>query len=76
MATNYCINCGTEQGYVGEITDYYYCERCGAKIHADGSSSYDASNDGIRQMEDNMDFYDNGSDFRDRESYERYRRGR
>jgi len=68
---NYCINCGTEQGYVGEITDYIYCERCGAKIYADGSVSYDASNNGIEQMKENIDFYD--SDEYDRESYHRHR---
>lgn len=67
METNYCVNCGTEQGYVGEISDYIYCECCGAKIHADGSSSYDCSNDGIEQMEENIDFYD--SDYRDRSDY-------
>jgi len=72
MKTHYCINCGTEQGYVGEISDYIYCDRCGAKIYADGSSSYDASSEGINQMQDNMNFYDSGE--RDREAYNRHRR--
>jgi len=72
MEKNYCINCGTEQGYIGEISDYIYCERCGAKIYGDGSVSYDASNEGIEQMKENIDFYD--SDENDRENYRRHRR--
>ena len=71
---NYCMNCGTEQGYVGEITDYIYCERCGAKIYADGSCSYDSSNEGFEQMQENMDFYD--SDYNDRTNYERHNHSR
>ena len=70
MKTHFCISCGTEQGYVGEISDYIYCERCGAKIHSDGSSSYDGSSDGIEQMQDNIKFHD--SEFSDRQDYDRY----
>lgn len=68
---NTCINCGTEQGYVGKIESYIYCERCGAEIHADGSSSYDGSREGIQEMKDSADFYDNGRGYRDRQDYER-----
>ena len=70
--THYCLNCSTEQGYAGEISDYIYCERCGAKIYPDGSVSYDASREGIEQMKDNIDFFD--SDERDREDYNRHKR--
>ena len=72
MKTNYCNCCGTEQGYVGEILDYIYCERCGAKIYADGSGSYEGTSDGIEQMKENIDFYDSGE--QDRESYYRNRK--
>jgi hypothetical protein len=72
MKTNYCINCGTEQGYVGEINDYIYCERCGAKIYGDGSVSYDSTQESREQMNENIDFYDSGE--RDRNDYYRHRR--
>jgi hypothetical protein len=72
MKTHFCITCGTEQGYVGEISDYIYCDRCGAKIYSDGSSSYDASRGGIKQMQDNIGFYDSGE--RDRNDYNRRHR--
>lgn len=75
MKKHYCISCGTEQGYVGEISSYITCERCGAQINADGSVSYDGSNEGIEQMKDNIEFYDSGES--DRENYNRhYRRDR
>lgn len=60
MKTHYCTNCATEQGYVGEVTTFIYCERCGAKIHADGSISYDGSREGINQSDENKRFYDSG----------------
>ena len=59
MKRHYCTACGTEQQLVGEIRDYIYCERCGAKIYADGSGSYDGSREGIEQMQDNIYLSDN-----------------
>ena len=56
--SNYCINCGTEQQYVGEIVDYYYCERCGSKIHGDGSVSYDGTREGIEDMNQRIEEFD------------------
>ena len=58
MERNICINCGTEQGYSDKISDFIYCEKCGAKIYADGSVSYDGTQQGIEQMRDNIDFYE------------------
>ncbi len=55
---HYCGVCGHEQQQVGEIADYIYCERCGAKIFADGSGEYDGSRNGIEEMEDNINRYD------------------
>ena len=55
---NYCINCGTVQQYIGEISDYYYCERCGAKIHGDGGVSYDGTHEGIDEMNDRIREFD------------------
>lgn len=68
------MNCGTEQGYVGEIKSFIYCERCGCQINGDGSVSYDGTSEGIQQMKDNSDYYDNGRSYRDRDSYERSKR--
>lgn len=71
MQNHFCPNCGTEQGYVGEIKSFIYCERCGSKIHSDGSCSYEGTIEGIQQMKDNADYYDNRNHFRDRQDYER-----
>lgn len=59
MKTNkhYCLNCSTEQGYVGEISNYIYCERCGAKIYADGSGSCGGTTeDRVREQEQIKDY--------------------
>ncbi len=61
MKTHFCINCETEQGSVGEIPDNIYCDRCGGKIHADGSSSYDAS------KENDYDIYLQDQDYLNRQ---------
>jgi len=71
---HYCINCSTEQGYVGEIQSYIYCERCGAKIFSDGSASYDGSQEGIKESKDYQEYYDNRNGFRDRQDYDRSKR--
>lgn len=67
MKEHTCINCGQLQGYIGAISSYIYCERCGAKIYADGSVSYDGTSDGLQQQQDNIDFHD--SEFSDRVKY-------
>lgn len=72
MDKHTCSNCGQEQSFVGKNTNYIYCERCGSKIHSDGSVSYDGTSEGIEQMKDNQRFYDSG--YSDREVYERNKR--
>lgn len=52
------MNCATEQGYVGEISDYIYCERCGAKIYADGSGSCGATRESRKREREQIDDYD------------------
>ncbi len=61
---HYCGACGCEQQQVGEIADYIYCERCGAKIYKDGSCEYDGSKGGIEEMEDRINRYDDEYDNR------------
>ena len=68
---NYCLNCGIEQGYIGEISDYIVCERCGSYIYADGSCG---SNLSQQDFQDNIEFYD--GNFRDRKDFERNRYNR
>ena len=64
MKRNFCINCGTEQQYDGEIIDYYCCERCGSRIHEDGSVSYDGTQDGIERMKDRIRKFDDKENWR------------
>ena len=56
---NYCNNCGYEQSYSGEIIGFYFCERCGSKMFPDGSVEYDGTRDGIAEMRDRIDAFDN-----------------
>jgi hypothetical protein len=68
MKINHCMLCGTEQQLVN--VDEFYCERCGAKNQSDGWCQMPDE----RESRDQQDFYDNGSEYRDRESYERRNR--
>lgn len=64
---NWCMNCSHEQSYVGQITDYYYCERCGAKIYPDGSGSCEGTREGRKRERDQIYDYDsrNHANFRE-----------
>ena len=53
---NHCLACGLEQQLVGE-TDFN-CERCGTKHFADGGCEYEASEEGIDEMVEQMADYD------------------
>jgi hypothetical protein len=55
---NWCITCSHEQSYVGQIDSYYYCERCGAKIHADGSGSSEGTREGRMREAEQSEEYD------------------
>jgi len=61
---HYCGACGQEQQQVGEIRDYIYCEKCGAKIFGDGSCEYDGSQSGIEEREYRIDKYDDENEDR------------
>ena len=65
---NYCTNCGAEQGLVGKQD--FNCERCGAMNRQDGWTEVPQDQE---QMKENMDFYDNREQYRDREDYLRNR---
>ena len=57
--SNYCTNCGYEQGYSDEIVGFYFCERCGAKLFPDGSVEYNGSQEGIKDARERIKAFDN-----------------
>lgn len=55
---NWCMRCSHEQSYVGQVDSYYYCERCGAKIYADGSGSCEGTREDHKRESDQINEYD------------------
>lgn len=70
MKRHVCNLCGHELQEVGEIRDYFICDKCGSKVYADGSCSYDGTESGIEQTKDNIRFYN--SRYSDRAEYDRH----